>query len=184
MQTAPFRLNFSTKIGSQVMPEHSTSSVASSPANRNQKSEQSSVAALRTTPPGKYIVLYDGRCPFCTRQSQRLARLARPELVEAVNFQEPGVLTRFPGLTYEACMQAMHLVTPDGRVFRGAEAIVQALATRLLFAWIAPVYYLPGLRQFFNASYAFIAANRYRFWGKTSPSECESGVCGIHGPLS
>src|SRR5205807_2308440 len=100
----------------------------------------SSVAVLRTTPPGKYIVLYDGLCPFCTRQSKRLTRLARPGLVEVVNFQEPDVLETFPGLTYESCMKAMHLVTPDGRVFRGAEAIVQALATRRLLAWIAPVY--------------------------------------------
>ena len=139
-------------------------------------------AALRTTPPGKYVILYDGRCPFCTRQSRRLARLARPELVETASFQEPGVLARFPGLTHEACMKAMHLVTPDGRVFLGAEAIVQALATRRLFAWVAPVYYLPGLRQLLGGLYAFIAANRYRFWGKTaSADECESGVCGIHG---
>ena len=139
-------------------------------------------AALSTTPSGKYVILYDGRCPFCTRQSRRLAWLARPELVETASFQEPGVLDRFPGLTHEACMKAMHLVTPDGRVFLGAEAIVQALATRRLFAWVAPVYYLPGLRQLFSGLYAFIAANRYRFWGKTaSGDECESGVCRIHG---
>jgi predicted DCC family thiol-disulfide oxidoreductase YuxK len=79
-------------------------------------------------------------------------------------------------------MKAMHLVTPDGRVFLGAEAIVQALATRPLFAWAAPVYYLPGLRQLLNGLYAFIAANRYRFWGKSASSgECESGACRIHG---
>jgi predicted DCC family thiol-disulfide oxidoreductase YuxK len=76
----------------------------------------------------------------------------------------------------------MHLVTPDGRVFLGAEAIVQTLGTRPLFAWVAPVYYFPGLRQLSNGLYSFIAANRYRFWGKTaSPSECESDVCRSHG---
>lgn len=161
------------------MPDRSTSSAAFSPANKDQKGEPS-FAELEPAS-GKYVVLYDGRCPFCTRQSQRLAKLARPGAVETVSFQEPGILARFPGLTYEACMKAMHLITPDGRVFRGAEAIVQALGTRRLFAWVATVYYLPGLRQLFNAMYAFVAANRYRFWGKTAPSECDSGACLIHG---
>jgi predicted DCC family thiol-disulfide oxidoreductase YuxK len=137
---------------------------------------------LRTTPPGKYVVLFDGRCPFCTRQSRRLARLARPGLVETVDFQAPAVLNRFPGLTYEACMEAMHLVTPDGRVFRGPEAIARALATRPVLAWIAPVYYLPGLRQLWNGIYVFLAKNRYRFWGKAlRPGDCEGGICNLHG---
>jgi predicted DCC family thiol-disulfide oxidoreductase YuxK len=76
----------------------------------------------------------------------------------------------------------MHLVTPDGQVFRGPEAIVRALATRPIFSWVKPVYYLPGLRQIVNWIYAFFAANRYRFWGKTPlPRECDSGTCQIHG---
>jgi predicted DCC family thiol-disulfide oxidoreductase YuxK len=160
------------------MPEPSSSSVASPQFSDLQKHRDE----LRIAPPGKYVVLYDGRCPFCTRQSQRLARLARPSVVETVDFQEPAVLNRFPGMTYEACMKAIHLVTPDGRVFRGPEAIVRALATRPIFAWIVPLYYIPGLRQFLNAVYAFVARNRYRFWGKTlDPGECPSGTCEIHG---
>jgi predicted DCC family thiol-disulfide oxidoreductase YuxK len=78
-------------------------------------------------------------------------------------------------------MKAMHLVKPDGRIFRGAEAIAQALATRPLFAWVAWVYYLPGLRQLFDSLYAYVAANRYRFWTKSIPSDCASGACRIHG---
>ena len=143
--------------------------------------EKQAASVPHTTPPGKHVVLYDGHCKFCTAQSRRLLRWARSDALELADFQDPRVLTRFPGISHEACMNAMHLVTPDGRVFRGAEAIVQALATRRLFAWIAPVYYLPGLRQLFNTLYAFLAANRYRFWGKTIPSDCDNGVCRIHG---
>ena len=73
-------------------------------------------------------VLYDGHCQLCTRGARKLVALARAGAVEAVSFQEPGVLERFPGLTHEACMQAMYLITPDGRRFRGFEAAVQAVA--------------------------------------------------------
>ena len=159
------------------MLEPSSSSAVSKFPDDSQKHQDE----LRTAALGKYVVLYDGRCPFCTRQSQRLTGLAQPGLVDTVDFQQPGVLNRFPGLTQERCMKAMHLVTPDGRVFRGPEAIVRALATRPVLAWIAPLYYLPGLRQLLNGFYAFLATNRYRFWGKTlPPGDCPGGICEIH----
>ena len=134
-----------------------------------------------TTPPGKYVILYDGLCRFCTRQSRRLLSLARPGLVEAVSFQEAGALDRFPGITHDACMKAMHLVEPDGQVSQGPEAIVRAIATRPIFRWIRVIYYPPGLRQLLNGLYAFVAAHRYRFWGKIgSPEECDGGTCRLH----
>jgi predicted DCC family thiol-disulfide oxidoreductase YuxK len=132
----------------------------------------------RTTPPGRYVVLYDGHCRFCTEQSRNLVALARPGAVEAVSFQEPEQLARFPGLTHAACMQAMHLVTPDGRVFRGFEAAVQAVATRAIVGRLAYVYYLPGIRQLCDWLYRAIAARRYRILGKTGA--CEDGTCALH----
>src|ERR1700736_5884289 len=92
--------------------------------------QASEVAARQTAPPGRHVVLYDGLCQFCTAGAKKLSKLARPGAVELVNFQEPGVLDRFPGVPWEACMRRMHLVTPEGRVYGGFEAAVQAVATR------------------------------------------------------
>jgi predicted DCC family thiol-disulfide oxidoreductase YuxK len=133
---------------------------------------------MYTTPPPKYAVLYDGHCKFCTAQSKRLSALARPGSLEMLNFQEPGVLDRFPGLTHEACMQAMHLVTPTGRVYRGFEAAVQAVATRPVLGLLAYTYYLPGLRQLCDWFYDRLAASRYRLLGKTA--DCDNGTCSLH----
>ncbi len=135
----------------------------------------------QTTPPGKYIVLYDGHCRLCTRGARKLVALAQPGAVEALSFQEPGVLDRFPGLTYEACMQAMYLVATDGRLVRGFEAAVWAVATWPLLGWLAYVYYVPGIRQLCDRLYAWIAANRYRFFGKTADA-CAEGTCTLHFP--
>ena len=85
---------------------------------------------LATTAPGKYVVLYDGHCRFCTAQSRNVEKLAKAGTLELVSFQEPGVLERFPGVTHEACMEAMHLITPSGRVYRGLEAAIRAVSTR------------------------------------------------------
>jgi predicted DCC family thiol-disulfide oxidoreductase YuxK len=119
-------------------------------------------------------LLYDGHCNLCTNGARRLARWARPGSLELVDFQQSGALERFPGLTYEQCMQAMQLVEPNGRIRHGADAVVASLLTRgWPFAW-ARLYYVPGLRFMADSAYAWVARNRYRFMGHT---ECQSGTC-------
>jgi predicted DCC family thiol-disulfide oxidoreductase YuxK len=160
-------------------------------------------SSLFTNPPGEYVLLYDGSCQFCTAQSRNLVALARRGVIDAVDFQQPGVLARFPGISHEACMQAMHLVTPEGLIYKGFEAAVRAVATRPILGWIAYAYYVPGFRQIIDRLYAFIARRRYRFFGRSAASspgeagwagprtlatgdgrqngqECQSGTCHFH----
>jgi len=127
------------------------------------------------TPPAS--LLYDGHCRLCTRGAQRLVRWARPGSILLLDFQQPGVLERFPGLTRAQCMQAMQLVEPDGRVRSGPEAIVATLLTRgFWFGWTR-LYRLPGLRFLVDRAYAWVARNRYRFMGR---SDCTSDACELH----
>ena len=138
-------------------------------------------AAGQTTPPGRYVVLYDGLCRFCVAGAKKLQRLARPGALDLVNFQEPGALDRFPGIPRDSCMRQMHLVTPTGRVYGGLEAAVQAVATRPVLGRAAYLYYLPGLRWLLDRLYALIAANRYRIMGRAvAAGECEGGTCALH----
>jgi predicted DCC family thiol-disulfide oxidoreductase YuxK len=135
----------------------------------------------RTTPPGKHVVLYDGHCKFCIAGSKRLLALARRGAVDAVDFQQPGVLERFPGLSHDDCMQAMQLVMPDGRVYSGFEAAVRAVATRPVLGTVALSYDLPGVRQFCDLLYRLVASYRYRIMGKAvAAGECEGGTCALH----
>jgi predicted DCC family thiol-disulfide oxidoreductase YuxK len=127
------------------------------------------------------VVLYDGQCKFCTAGSQQLLSLARRGIVERVDFQQAGALDPFPGLTHEACMKAMQLVTPAGRIYTGFEAAVQAVATRAVIGWLAYIYYLPGLKQLLDLLYGLVAANRYRLMGKAvAVGGCEGGTCSLH----
>jgi predicted DCC family thiol-disulfide oxidoreductase YuxK len=133
-------------------------------------------------PPGRFVILYDGHCRFCTAGSRRLAAWMRGA-VEQADFQRPGVLERFPGLTHEKCMERLHLVAPDGRVFAGAEAIARAIATRPLLGKLAFLYFVPGLRQLIDVIYKLVAAHRYRIAGRSvAASECAGGTCAVHFP--
>jgi predicted DCC family thiol-disulfide oxidoreductase YuxK len=139
------------------------------------------IAAKQTTPPDRNVVLYDGLCKFCQAGMKCLLTLAKLGAIEPVNFQAPGALARFPGISHEACMKQMHLVTPQGKVYGGFEAAVRALATRPIVGKLAYAYYLPGLKQLFDFLYAAIAAHRYRILGKAvSDGECAEGTCALH----
>jgi predicted DCC family thiol-disulfide oxidoreductase YuxK len=138
---------------------------------------------FRTTAPEHNVVLYDGLCRFCTAQMRHLMKLARSGAVETVDFQQPGALDRFPGLTHDFCMQAMCLITPEGKVIHGFEAAVLAVATRPVLKYIAYLYYIPGIRQLLDLTYRLVAANRYRIMGKTVAKEgCAGGTCSLHFP--
>jgi predicted DCC family thiol-disulfide oxidoreductase YuxK len=140
----------------------------------------------RTMPPpgfpelaGQDLLLYDGECRFCRASAERLAWLAGPQL-RLVSLHEPGLLEAV-AISKEAAMQAMHLVTQQGRVYRGLEAAVQALRHRFVLGLLAKAYYLPGLRQLGDLGYRLVARYRYAILGRAvAAGECDGGSCQLH----
>ena len=122
-----------------------------------------------------YLLLYDGHCAFCEREVRRLLKIAG-ERVSALSFHTPGILERYPSLTYEACMQALKLIHPDGSISSGAAAVVHTLALNPRWSWLPTLYHLPGLRLLCELGYQCIARNRYRFRHRT----CPEGTCQLH----
>lgn len=121
------------------------------------------------------VVIYDGRCRFCVREAQRLARWTRGQ-VRLESFRESGVIERYPGLTLAACEQALQLVEPSGHIRSGAEAAAHALALNPALAPFIRVYYVPGLRQALDWGYRVVARNRFRLQGEL----CTEATCGVH----
>ncbi len=127
---------------------------------------------------GVWTIIYDGGCRFCTAGAGRLASWFPAGSVELIDYHQPGALARFPSITREACDEAMHLVNPLGRIFRGAEAVARAVGSRGLLGRLALVYYVPGVRWVCDRLYAVVAANRYRIAGRTDGCEaCRTGSC-------
>jgi predicted DCC family thiol-disulfide oxidoreductase YuxK len=124
-----------------------------------------------TPPPGQDLLLYDGDCAFCRREAARLVRWLPEGAVAARSFREPGALQALPDLDAARCQKALQLVRADGRVFSGAEGLVQALRHRRL-GLAARLYYLPPLRQLVDAGYALVARNRHRLAGQACAGAC------------
>jgi predicted DCC family thiol-disulfide oxidoreductase YuxK len=133
---------------------------------------------VKTAAPALPTILFDGHCRFCTAQMRKLARFLPRGRYQALSFQDPDVLERFPGVTHEQAMRAMIFVDARGRVFSGMEGAVRAVAVRPI-GRLALLYYVPGLRQLLDAIYRAIARNRYRLMGKSCD---DSGSCALHPP--
>ena len=117
------------------------------------------------------VLVYDGHCHFCKRQASRLVKLSGNRL-RLESFHDAGALDRYPGLTREACEQAMQLVLPDGTRYSGAGAAAQAIHLNPPLSWLSYFYYLPGIKHLSDAVYAWIAKNRFRFGGRCTDSAC------------
>src|SRR5918911_3011531 len=76
------------------------------------------------------VLVFDGRCGFCTRSVGWLRRLDRRHRVELVPFQQSGAPARV-GATLEQCVVAVRWQHADGSRAAAAEAINAALAVVL-----------------------------------------------------
>lgn len=129
-----------------------------------------------TDPPGKFIIIYDGACGFCTARSKQLSRLAPGGKAERRSYHDEGALADLPGLSPDLCRGAVRVVTPQGVVFGGAEAVAQLVAGRKGLGQFAYTYYLPGIRQVCDTAYSIVARNRHRISRWTgSKVSCQTG---------
>jgi len=122
------------------------------------------------------VVIYDGECNFCRGQVERLRRWDSGGKLAYISLHDPRVSMRFPGLTREALMEQMYVVTPQGNQYGGAAA-VRYLTTKLpRLYWLMPLMHLPFTLPLWQWGYRQVAKRRYRLAGRV----CESDKCSIH----
>ena len=110
----------------------------------------------------RYHVIYDDNCPLCLAgigQIEKLDQLGLVRFVPLSNTHDKSG-PRMP--SREKLKEQMHLITPEGKVYRGAEA-AGVLATlfpssRLLGGLIL----LPGVRLVARRVYRLIARHRLK----------------------
>ena len=110
-----------------------------------------------------HTVLYDSDCPLCTFQMKTLTWLDWFGKVRFVPIQAEEAAKIAPGLTREDLLEAIHCITPDGTIHRGARAIrflgmrMPLLLPVTLFLWI------PGVILIAEKVYMFVSRNRLFF---------------------
>ena len=103
-------------------------------------------------------LVFDGDCGFC-RWWVRRWRASLGERLEYVAYQDAGA--RFPQISKEEFERSVQLVETDGRVYKGAEAVLRSLATDPSRRWPCYLYRkFPGFAPAAEAAYRFIAKRR------------------------
>ena len=119
------------------------------------------------------VVVYDGDCRFCRRQIERIKQLDPSERFEYLAWQSEPFRERFGSLANEDLNKGLRVITPDGRVLVGADAVYHITRSLSGWRWVAWLYRVPGLRSLGRWGYAWVAARRYRLGG------CDNGTCNV-----
>ena len=121
-------------------------------------------------------LIFDDGCGFCNRGVRLLLRLDWFKTITPVPLSAADDLLARNSIPLEAMMNAMHLVTRDGRVFAGVEA-VRMFGTRipLLFP-LAFAMRLGLVMSLTKWVYKKISGNRYAI---TRMLKCEGESCSL-----
>ena len=71
----------------------------------------------------RHIVLYDADCPMCTFQMRVLTWLDWLNRLTIIPIQDPAAQAIAPQLTRADLLEAIHCVTPEGTIYRGARCV-------------------------------------------------------------
>ncbi|HTB63726.1 MAG TPA: lipase maturation factor family protein [Opitutales bacterium] len=135
------------------------------------------------SPPSRPLLVWDGDCRFCGLWVRRWNAMTG-EAVDYEPYQEVG--NRFPEIQATDYAKEIHLILPDGRVFRAAAAVFQTLALGTGHGgWQWLYQKLPGFAPITEFFYRRVASNRSTlslltkiFWGDPSVRStfCFSGM--------
>jgi predicted DCC family thiol-disulfide oxidoreductase YuxK len=107
------------------------------------------------------IVLYDDGCPLCTFQMRLITWLDWFNTVSLLPISHSRSAAVAPNLTREELLEAIHCVTPEGRIYRGARCI-RFVGMRLpLAAPLALFLWIPGIIWVAERVYQWISRNRH-----------------------
>lgn len=109
-------------------------------------------------PDVKPMMVYDGECGFCKKWITRWKFLTRDQVYYRP-YQE--IALQFPSIPISEFETAVKLITQEGEVFSGAEAVYRALAYVSFWKWLWFLYRkLPLFRWISDRAYGWVSSHR------------------------
>jgi len=108
------------------------------------------------------VLIYDGACGLCQGGVSWIARRVVRGEFEFLPCQAADRHARYPWMEERACMEAMQLVLPDGRVLAGDAAIPEILRRLRGWRWLVAIFAIPGVGLLAPRVYAWVARHRYQ----------------------
>jgi predicted DCC family thiol-disulfide oxidoreductase YuxK len=135
---------------------------------------------MRIMESSELVLYFDGRCPLCVAEINRLgARDARQRLA-FVDIAEPGFDPAPLGVGLPALNRELHARLPDGRMLTGVDSILAAHALTGR-RWPVRLLRVPAVRGALAPLYRRFARNRHavsRWLGYRIEAPCDGAACG------
>lgn len=109
----------------------------------------------------RHLVLYDNECPLCVFQMRMLSWLDWRNVLSLIPLSDPKAQEAAPQLRREDLIEALHCVTAEGKIHRGARCL-RFIGMRLpLFIPVALFLWIPGVIQIAEVVYKLVSRNRH-----------------------
>jgi predicted DCC family thiol-disulfide oxidoreductase YuxK len=121
-----------------------------------------------------FTLIYDDNCPVCRESIDRLRKLDKLGIVKKVGLSEAEekLPDDFELPDRDRLHEEIHLITPDRKIIRGADAVATVAAMFPRSRWLGKLVMLPGVRTVARWVYRWVARNRQllsRVLGLPSP---------------
>lgn len=110
---------------------------------------------------GTPVLIYDGNCSICRGAVDWLRRRESSGAVEFLSCHDESLPSRFPFVDRNACLQAAHLVLPDGEILAGEKAAQELFLKIPGYRWVARLMRVPGGQLFSRVLYRWFARRRH-----------------------
>lgn len=122
-------------------------------------------------------IFYDGYCPLCLLEMNKLKQLDKHQKITFVDIQERSFLIRYPDLDWQLLNARIHGYLADGSLISGLD--VTYLAWKLVGkGWVYAPLRWPVISWFADIAYNVFAKHRYRIsyllTGKKRCIPCEA----------
>lgn len=108
----------------------------------------------------RHTVLYDDECPLCVFQMKMLTWLDWRHLLRLTPLSDPRAQELAPHIGREDLQEAIHCITAEGRIHRGARCI-RFVGMRLpLLVPVALFLWIPGVIFVAEQIYRVVSRNR------------------------
>ena len=111
---------------------------------------------------GLATLIYDGKCPVCAATVRWIREKEISGSFEMTPGESEQRRTLHPRINRAECMDAMHLVLPDGTVPVGEKALPHILSRIRGYRFAVPIFNLPGAAPLSRIAYRWFADRRYR----------------------
>ncbi|WP_158969297.1 thiol-disulfide oxidoreductase DCC family protein [Paraglaciecola sp. L3A3] len=126
-------------------------------------------------------IFYDGNCPMCCAEMNKLKGYDKTELIHLVNIQQDNFQTLYPHVKYSDAMKILHGYY-QGQLLLGLSVTHRAWTLVGKGFWVAPLNW-PVIKTMSHYVYLLVAKYRHpisTFLSKLlglKTTQCNSGIC-------